>query len=117
MSAMAAGKKIEELEVQLLELQMAATNFKSTPRIHIRQAIFDPFLRHGLFVGFGLAAFQQLCGINSLMSYSNSLFSESGISSQNLTLASTIMAATNVCFSLLSSQLVDHWGRRRLLLT
>jgi len=111
------GGRIEELEVQMTELRVAATNFKATPRIYIRQAIFDPFLRHGLFVGFGLAAFQQLCGINSLMSYSNGLFSEAGISPKNLTIASTIMAATNVCFSLLSSQLVDHWGRRSLLLT
>mmetsp|Transcript_61383 Transcript_61383/g.121517 ORF Transcript_61383/g.121517 Transcript_61383/m.121517 type:complete len:511 (+) Transcript_61383:80-1612(+) len=108
--------RIEELEGQLAELQLAATSFKSTPRIYIHQAISDPFLRHGLFVGFGLAAFQQLCGINSLMSYSNSLFSEAGIPPQSLTIASTIMAATNVCFSFLSSQLVDHWGRRSLLL-
>jgi len=111
------GTRIEELEVQLTELRTASTNFKAVPRIRFRQAICDPFFRHGLSVGLGLAAFQQLCGINSLMSYSNGLFSEAGISSENLTLASTIMAATNVCFSVISSQIVDHWGRRRLLLT
>lgn len=108
--------KAASLELQLTELQEAAANFKSTPRIHIYQAMFDPFFRCALFLGFGLAAFQQLCGINALMSYSNSFFSEAGIQPQHLTLASTVMAASNVFVSLLSSKVVDRWGRRKLLL-
>ncbi|CAE8580984.1 unnamed protein product, partial [Polarella glacialis] len=64
-----------------------------------------------------LAAFQQLCGINALMSYSNSLFRQAGIEPSKLTVASTVMAATNVGVSAVISRVVDHWGRRRLLLT
>lgn len=109
-------RKVARLEMQINELVEASTTAKAIPRIHIHQAICDPFLRCALFLGFGLAAFQQLSGINALMSYSNSLFREAGIPPQYLTLASTIMGAVNVLVSVMSSKVVDHWGRRTLLL-
>jgi len=108
--------KVGRLELQIKELAEASAEAKAIPRIYIYQAICDPFLRCALFLGFGLAAFQQLCGINALMSYSNSLFSEAGIPPEQLTMASTAMAAANVFVSVLSSKVVDNWGRRKLLL-
>lgn len=112
-----SDSKVAKLEMQISELAEATATAKSIPRIHIYQAICDPYLRCPLFLGFGLAAFQQLCGINALMSYSNSLFSEAGIAANYLTLASTAMGAVNVLVSAMSSKVVDHWGRRKLLLT
>lgn len=108
--------QVARLELQLKELADAAAEARAIPRIHISQAIFDPFLRCALLLGFGLAALQQLCGINALMSYSNSLFQEAGVPPSQLTLASTAMASANVFISVLSSQVVDNWGRRKLLL-
>lgn len=104
------------LELQLTELREATANFAATPRIYIYQALFDPFLRCALFVGFMLAAFEQLSGINALMSYSNSLFQDAGIPPEHLTLASTTMATANVIVSVLTAKVVDNWGRRKLLL-
>lgn len=108
--------KVSRLELQIKEMSEAAAEAKAIPRIYIYQAICDPFLRCALLLGMGLAAFQQLCGINALMSYSNSLFSEAGIPPAQLTLASTAMAAANVFVSCLTSRVVDNWGRRKLLL-
>jgi heat shock protein HslJ len=105
-----------KVELILSEMVDACTQARAIPRLHIHQAVCDPFLRCALFLGFALAAFQQLSGINALMSYSNTLFSQAGISDNHLTLASTIMATANVCVSFLSSSVVDHWGRRKLLL-
>jgi len=104
------------LELQLDELIEAAATAKDVPHIHIHQAAFDPFLRCAVFLGFGLAAFQQLCGINALMSYSNMFFSEGGIPASQTTLASCAMATANVVVSFWSSKVVDQWGRRSLLL-
>merc|ERR1719190_312761 len=104
------------LEQELCELKETVTLARSIPRIRVIQAITDPFLRTAVFLGVGLAAFQQLCGINGLMAYSNSLFAEAGISPANLTLASTAMASANVAASVLSARMVDRWGRRKLLL-
>jgi len=104
------------LELQLNELVEAADIATHAPSFKTTEAIRDPFFRLSVFIGIGLAALQQLCGINALMSYSNGLFEEAGINPSNLTLASTLMAVANVVFSLLSSRLVDSWGRRKLLL-
>mmetsp|Transcript_145084 Transcript_145084/g.464966 ORF Transcript_145084/g.464966 Transcript_145084/m.464966 type:complete len:550 (-) Transcript_145084:111-1760(-) len=104
------------LELQLKDLKEAVDTAKTIPRIRVIQAMFDPFLRTAVFLGVGLAAFQQLCGINGLMAYSNSLFADAGIKPSLLTLASTLMASANVLASIFSSRLVDHWGRRKLLL-
>jgi len=104
------------LELQLKDLKEAVDAAKAVPRIRVVQAMCDPFLRTAVFLGVGLAAFQQLCGINGLMAYSNSLFAEAGIPPASLTLASTLMATANVGASVFSSRMVDHWGRRTLLL-
>jgi len=104
------------LELQLKDLKEAVDAAKAVPRIRVVQAMCDPFLRTAVFLGVGLAAFQQLSGINGLMAYSNSLFAEAGIAPASLTLASTLMAAANVAASVFSSRMVDHWGRRTLLL-
>jgi len=104
------------LETRLQEMIDATAEAQRVPNIHIVQAIFDPFFRCAIFLGLGLAAFQQLCGINALMSYSNSLFKEAGIQPAQLTLASTLMATANVVVSVCSSRVVDRWGRRSLLL-
>lgn len=109
-------QKQAALELQLTELEETVAMAKEVPKIRLYQVLFDPFLRTPLFLGLGLAAFQQLCGINSLMSYSNSLFAEAGIQPANLTLASTVMAGLNCVVSAFSSQVADSWGRRRLLL-
>mmetsp|Transcript_63126 Transcript_63126/g.137203 ORF Transcript_63126/g.137203 Transcript_63126/m.137203 type:complete len:543 (-) Transcript_63126:244-1872(-) len=104
------------IELQLTELREAVTMAKSAPRIHIAQAICDKFFSTAVLLGFGLAAFQQGCGINALMSYSNILFEQAGISPASLTTASTMMAAANVFASIAGSKVVDKWGRRKLLL-
>lgn len=104
------------LELQLKDLREAVAMARTVPRIWVVQAMCDPFLRTAVFLGVGLAAFQQLCGINGLMAYSNSLFAQAGISPAMLTLASTMMACANVAASVFSSRIVDYWGRRSLLL-
>mmetsp|Transcript_17158 Transcript_17158/g.36861 ORF Transcript_17158/g.36861 Transcript_17158/m.36861 type:complete len:537 (+) Transcript_17158:90-1700(+) len=111
------NKQQASLELQLKDLKDAVDTARAIPHIRVIQAMCDPFLRTAVFLGVGLAAFQQLCGINGLMAYSNSLFADAGLKPSSLTLASTLMATGNVCASLFSSRMVDHWGRRRLLLT
>jgi len=105
------------LEMQVSELEEAVSFAKGVPRIRVLQAVQDPYFAPAICLGAGLAAFQQLCGINGLMSYSNILFEEAGIAPSLLTAASTAMSTANVMASVASSRMVDHWGRRRLLLT
>jgi sugar porter (SP) family MFS transporter len=104
------------LEMQITELIEASAQAEDAPDIRIHEAIRDNYLGFAVLLGFGLAAFQQLCGINALMSYSNQFFLEGGIPPSRTTMASTAMAIANVGASIFSSRVVDEWGRRKLLL-
>lgn len=111
-----ADTKVAKLELKLKELAVVAAEAGSTRRITIIQALHDPFLRCSIVVGWFLASYQQLTGINALMAYSNKLFEQAGIPPNYLTLASVLMCVANVAVSVLSTKLVDTWGRRTLLL-
>jgi SP family myo-inositol transporter-like MFS transporter 13 len=61
-----------------------------------------------------LQAVQQLCGFNSLMYFSATIFASLSFSSPTLT--SLSVAMTNFLFTLLAFVLIDKIGRRRILL-
>jgi len=61
-----------------------------------------------------LQALQQLCGFNSLMYFSATIFSLLNFSSPTLT--SLSIALTNFLFTVLAFYLIDRTGRRRILL-
>jgi SP family myo-inositol transporter-like MFS transporter 13 len=70
--------------------------------------------RRALIIATMLQAIQQLCGFNSLMYFSATIFSSLHFSSPTLT--SLSVAMTNFVFTLLAFVLIDKIGRRRILL-
>lgn len=70
--------------------------------------------RRALIIAMMLQAAQQLCGFNSLMYFSATIFSSLSFSSPTLT--SLSVAMTNFLFTLLAFVLIDKIGRRRILL-
>ncbi|KAJ5502041.1 Major facilitator superfamily domain general substrate transporter [Penicillium fimorum] len=70
--------------------------------------------RRALIIAMMLQAVQQLCGFNSLMYFSATIFSSLAFSSPTLT--SLSVAMTNFVFTLLAFVLIDRIGRRRILL-
>ncbi|KAF9629096.1 Sugar/inositol transporter [Lasiodiplodia theobromae] len=62
----------------------------------------------------GLMAVQQLCGFNTLMYYSSTLFDIVGF--HNPVAVGTVVAGVNWIFTILSIFLIDRVGRRRILL-
>ncbi|OQE36296.1 hypothetical protein PENCOP_c012G01365 [Penicillium coprophilum] len=70
--------------------------------------------RRALIIAMMLQAVQQLCGFNSLMYFSATIFSSLSFSSPTLT--SLSVAMTNFVFTLLAFVLIDRIGRRRILL-
>ncbi|KZT52532.1 general substrate transporter [Calocera cornea HHB12733] len=73
-----------------------------------------PERRRALIVACGLQAFQQLCGFNTLMYYSASLFQAVGF--DNPTAVGLIIAGTNFLFTLVALKWIDRIGRRRIML-
>lgn len=70
--------------------------------------------RRALIIAMMLQGVQQLCGFNSLMYFSATIFSSLSFSSPTLT--SLSVAMTNFLFTLLAFVLIDKIGRRRILL-
>ena len=61
----------------------------------------------------GMQAFQQLCGFNTLMYYSATLFKEIGFNRP--TAVGLIVSGTNFLFTLIALKYIDIVGRRKIM--
>ncbi|KAI9892277.1 MAG: hypothetical protein M1814_001736 [Vezdaea aestivalis] len=73
-----------------------------------------PASRRALAMACFLQGLQQLCGFNSVMYFSATIFASLSFSTPTLTALS--VAATNFLFTLLALFLIDYAGRRKVLL-
>jgi SP family galactose:H+ symporter-like MFS transporter len=74
-------------------------------------------LRAPLFVGVGLAVFQQITGINTIIYYAPLIFRQAGLSSASTALAATSgIGVVNILSTIFAIWLVDRIGRKPLLL-
>lgn len=82
--------------------------------------IGEPFLCKAylkpILLAFLIAAFNQLSGINALLYYSARIFEMAGASADFARLQSVIVGATNLVFTMLAMAIIDHFGRKRLML-
>ncbi len=80
-------------------------------------ALLAPGLRRALIVGIGLAMFQQITGINTVIYFAPQIFQAAGLSSASVAILATAgVGAVNVLFTIVSMRLIDNAGRRALLL-
>lgn len=79
--------------------------------------LFQPGLRTALMIGVGLAVFQQLVGINTVIYYAPIIFQKAGFASVNSAiLATSVVGVVNVLSTVAATFLLDKLGRRMLLL-
>ena len=82
------------------------------------RGLFQHSLKMPLIIGLGLAIFQQITGINTVIYYSPTIFKFAGISAVGpAILAGALLTALMWCFHVLAIFLIDRVGRRPLLLT
>ena len=75
-------------------------------------------LRPALIIGIGLAIFQQITGINTVIYYAPTIIQSAGISSAaGAILATAGIGLVNVIMTIVAMWLIDRAGRRPLLLT
>jgi sugar porter (SP) family MFS transporter len=79
--------------------------------------LLQPGFRVAVLVGIGLAVFQQITGINTIIYYAPTILQMSGYpSAKAAILATVIIGIVNVLITIVSILLVDRLGRRLLLL-
>ncbi|KAG8355261.1 Myo-inositol transporter 1 [Fusarium venenatum] len=101
-------------DIQYGVAQAKALNEEISVRQSLKSLITVPANRRAAIVACGLMATQQLCGFNTMMYYSSTLFQIVGFN--NPIAVGTIVTATNWIFTFASVFLIDRVGRRRLLL-
>ncbi len=78
--------------------------------------LFEPWVRPMLIVGVGLAAFQQVTGINTVMYYAPTILESTGFADTASILATVGIGVVNVVMTVVAVLLIDRTGRRPLLL-
>ena len=86
---------------------------RSAPIAHL----WSRALRRPLIIGVGLALFQQVTGINTVIYFAPTILEKAGLSSASSAILATAgIGLVNVVMTLVSIRLIDRLGRRPLLL-
>ncbi len=95
-------------EIERIERQQAQVGYKE---------LLAPWIRPALIVGVGLAIFQQITGINTVIYYAPTILEKVGFSAGGAIAATALgVGVVNVGFTILAVYIVDRVGRRPLLL-
>jgi SP family galactose:H+ symporter-like MFS transporter len=79
--------------------------------------LLNPSVRPALIVGIGLAVFQQVTGINTVIYYAPLMIQSAGIPTASGAILATVgIGVVNVLMTVVSMWLLDRMGRRPLLL-
>ncbi|MGZ7095942.1 MAG: sugar porter family MFS transporter [Methanobacterium sp.] len=79
--------------------------------------LLDPAIRRALIIGVGLAIFQQLTGINTVIYYAPTILLFAGLQSAAVSILATAgIGVINVALTVVAILLIDRVGRRPLLL-
>ena len=78
--------------------------------------LFQPGIRTAVFVGIGLAVFQQLCGINVVFNYTSTIFETVGANLDRQLFETVAIGIVNLVFTVVAMWQVDKLGRKPLML-
>jgi sugar porter (SP) family MFS transporter len=81
-----------------------------------REPLFQPAYRLPIQLAVAIAAFNQLSGINALMYYAPHIFRMAGAGQDSALLQTVAVGGTNLVFTMAALAVIDHFGRRRLML-
>lgn len=102
----------EEADKEVEGIQEAVDTAGST---RIRDLFVTP-LRPLMIAGLALAVFQQFIGVNTVIYYSATILTYTGLSASASVLQAVSVGITNVVFTVVAVLLLDRVGRRPLLL-
>lgn len=99
------------------EWQTIRSSFAGRLNSGTLRELLRPGLRMALLTGIGLAIFQQVVGINTVIYYAPTIFEYAGFTSAtSAILATSIVGVVNVLITIVAGILIDRVGRRALLI-
>lgn len=75
-----------------------------------------PYL-HLILIGIAIGMFNQFTGINVIMYYATDIFRSAGFSTNSALGQTVIIGLTNLAFTMIAMRVIDHFGRKNMLLT
>ncbi|QKJ86032.1 Arabinose-proton symporter [Paramixta manurensis] len=97
------------------QLQAIQSALHSEPKSRLRE-LFAPRLRKSLVIGFCVALFQQITGINAIFYYAPEIFKTAGVDAGGAMSFTVLIGLTLVISTLVSMWIIDKVGRRSLLI-
>jgi sugar porter (SP) family MFS transporter len=82
----------------------------------LREPFFQRQYRKPILLAVAIAMFNQLSGINALMYYAPAIFKMAGAGADSALLQAVAVGGTNLVFTMLALAIIDHFGRRNLML-
>jgi MFS family permease len=82
----------------------------------LEEPFFQPQYRKPILLAVAIAMFNQLSGVNALWYYAPAIFRMAGAGPQAAMLLPVILGIVNLVFTMLGMGLIDHFGRRKLML-
>ena len=79
-------------------------------------SLFQAKYRKPIFLAVAIAMFNQLSGINAILYYAPLVFEMAGAGKGSALLQSVAVGGTNLLFTMLAMTVIDHFGRRKLIL-
>jgi SP family sugar porter-like MFS transporter len=88
---------------------------QETGSVHFKM-LFTSRLRKIVGLGVLLAVLQQWCGINVIFNYAEEIFTSAGFGLGDMLFNIVLTGSVNLVFTFVAIRVVDHWGRRKLML-
>jgi major inositol transporter-like SP family MFS transporter len=107
----------ERAEAELAQVESAASTDSKREVASLRAVLGNKWLRRILIVGIGIAVFQQLTGINTIVYYGQVVLIEAGFDESAALIANVVPGLIGVIGSLASLWLMDRVNRRTMFLS
>jgi sugar porter (SP) family MFS transporter len=103
----------EDIEAEMSEIDSVVSQER---RAGLRE-LLQPRLRKLLIIGIGLAVVQQVVGVNTVVYFSPTILTYTGLHANDAIAQAMSVGITNVVFTVIAVLLLDRVGRRALLIT
>lgn len=106
---------IDQANAVFKEIEDSLKNDNKTERARFRD-VFSRRMKIVMIIGFGIAFFQQITGINAIFYYAPMIFEMAGGGKDAAFMQAIILGLTNVVMTIVAMFLIDRLGRKPLLI-